>query len=177
MAGKYERYMAKGVSANWAESKQKKTPYVEIIFEVVEGEKKGTKFPWHGYVTDATKERTIQSLVYCGCTFPGDDPTSTVGFDTNVVDIQVGEDDYGKKVEWVNEPRVSSVTDETKLNSGAKKALAGSLKGTLALLNRGATKAPAVKAPNLGADPFVVSEPANDGEFQQQATGTDDIPF
>ncbi len=184
---KYERYSAKALSGEFGVSKQKKTNFVEVIFEVVDGEGKGRKFPYQGYFTEATQERTIQSLRLCGCTFPGDDVTNLAGITTNVVEVQVEDSDFGKKVAWVNEAGRGAISDENTLDKSSKKALAGAMKGMLLTLKGGGAAKP--KAPPLGADPFAVkpgdvaNETTSDGdptygEAAGGATGTDnDIPF
>lgn len=48
------------------------TQQVLITFEITdEGDWKGVRLPWFGYFTDASWERTVESLTHCG--FQGDD--------------------------------------------------------------------------------------------------------
>jgi hypothetical protein len=179
MAG-MDRYTAKAISGEFGESKKKSTPYVEVMFEVIDGERKGTRFPWQGYLTDATQERSVGSLKLCGCTFPGDDITNLTGLGTKDVEIQVEMTDFGPRVAWVNESGGASITDENKLGGAQKKALAARLKGTLLSLKGGAAAKP--KTATGAADPFAVrptndaaqGEASNDSSEPLQATGTDD---
>jgi hypothetical protein len=178
--GKYDRFEAKAISGEFAESKTKKTPYVSVMFEVTEGgESKGRQFEWQGYLSDATTERTVQGLRFAGCVFPGDDITNLKGLGDKIVSIQVEDTDFGKRVAWVNEPSASSVSDETRLDPAGKKALASRLKGALLSLKGG--KSAPKPIPTAGvADAFAVEHghPANDDGDEQQATGTDDnMPF
>lgn len=187
--GKYESFRAMAVGYDWAKSRNKGTDYVSVICGVVDdagepkvgADNKQITFEWQGYLTDATTERTVQSLRTFGCTFPGDDITNLTGIDKGIVEIQVEDTDYGKRVAWVNAPRTSSVTDETRLDGAGKKALAARLKGTLLALKGGTS---AAKKPASAANPFAVSggggeapDPSNDTSEPLAPTGTDDVPF
>ncbi len=181
---KMDRYMGRAVKndagniGEFAESKTKHTPYVEVIFEVIDGEHKGKRFPWQGYLTEKTTERTLQALKHAGCTFPGDDITNLTGLGSKDVEIQVEMTDFGPRVAWVNEPRVGSVTDETRLDKNSKAALAARLKGTLLALKGGVSTAGKAKPAALGDDPFAVPPGAANDGGQPGATGTDDqLPF
>lgn len=62
---------------------------------------------WYGYFTEATLERTIESLRHMG--WKGDDPSDGLpGLDANEVDIVVENEEFeGRtyaKVQWVNRP-------------------------------------------------------------------------
>lgn len=177
-----QRYTAKAVtSGEWGESKKKGTPFVEVIFEVQDGPSKGQRFPWQGYITEATRERTLQSLRFCGCTFPGDDPTNLAGINTNMVEIQVEDGDYGPRAAFVNERGRATLNDENKMSASGKKALASMLKGTLLSLKTG-VKAAKPAAATTASDPFAVAPtadeaPSNDTGEPLAPTGTDQIPF
>lgn len=95
-------------------SKNKGTPFIELYFKITQGENAGEMVKWQGYFTDATSERTIQSLVTMG--WKGDDLSefedgNLHGLDANEVDIVVelesytndaGEERKTPKVQWVN---------------------------------------------------------------------------
>lgn len=109
-------YRAKPVEAMIGKSKNKGTPFVGVMFEVIKGDFAGQKVKWEGFLTERTAERTIESLQHCGWT--GDDlgafaKPETGKQLTNEVDLVVemekyeGPDDTkaGKeypKVQWVN---------------------------------------------------------------------------
>lgn len=181
VANKYDRYSAKAVSHDWGKSQKKSTDYVEVCFEVTDGEAKGRRFPWQGYFTKSTEERTLQSLQYAGCTFPGGDLTNLSGLGDKIVEIQVEQTDFGPRVAWVNEPRAGSVTEETRLSAGDKKSLAARMKGKLLAMQRGgapAAKSATAKAPDPWEQPAAPQAPANDASEPPAKTGTDDdIPF
>lgn len=113
MINKNGTYVGKAVEVTVAESGKKKTPYVGVIFQVTEGEFAGQRIRWEGYLTDATQERTFESLMHCG--WQGDDISvfaegKLSGIDTNEVDLVVEMEPYEKdgqtrespKVQWVN---------------------------------------------------------------------------
>lgn len=97
------------------ESGEKKTPFIEFYFSIVDGENKGGKVRWTSYFTERSSERTIESLVYCG--WKGDDLSEFAdhqlhGLDTNDVEIETeiekrkdeetGEEKSYPRVKWVN---------------------------------------------------------------------------
>jgi len=78
---------------------------VEVLFGTSEGE-----LTWYGYFTEATMDRTIESLRHCG--WEGDDLEHMEGLDANEVVLVVAEEEYeGKwytKVQWVNRQGITS---------------------------------------------------------------------
>lgn len=189
---KFENYKARGVSSDMGKSPKKGTHYISVLFGVVDD--KGNPvldaagnqvtYEWQGWLTGDSTTRVIESMKLCGCTFPGDDITNHTGFDKNIVEIAVEDGDFGKRVAFVNAPRVSSVSDSNRLVGSEKKSVAAQFKGMLL-----ATKAPGIKAAAakqataiLDDDPFAVkptepAEPANDAGEPMAQTGTDNIPF
>ncbi len=116
MITKAGTYRAKPIEAMIGKSKQKNTPFVGVMYEVVGGEFNGQRLKWEGYLTEKTAERTLESLQNCGWT--GDDVSVFAKpeggkFLTNEVDLVVEMEKYqgddpakaGKeypKVQWVN---------------------------------------------------------------------------
>jgi hypothetical protein len=115
-AGKYKARATGEVVLG--ESKQKGTPFIELYFEVTEGEHKGSRARWTGYFGAGTSAaRTTESLDFCGWT--GDDLSDFAdhelhGLDTNEVEIVVEIEEWVDKeteepksaprVQWVNKP-------------------------------------------------------------------------
>lgn len=94
-------------------SSEKKTPFVELYFEITDGENKGGKVRWTGYFGEKSATRTIESLQHCG--WEGDDvgefsDGELHGLDTNEVEIVTELEEYEKdgekrvapRVRWVN---------------------------------------------------------------------------
>lgn len=106
MSGTNKRtYRAKAKSAALGES-SKGNEQVAVEFQVLtEGASHDTLI-WYGYFTDATVDRTIQSLRYMG--WEGDDLSNLQGIDKNEVDLVVEDETYEgqtfAKVQWVNKP-------------------------------------------------------------------------
>jgi hypothetical protein len=76
-------YKARAISADFGES-EKGTQFIAVTFVIEfagDGDSPGTSetITWFGYCTDKTSERTIESLRYCGCTFPGSDISRPTG--------------------------------------------------------------------------------------------------
>lgn len=169
------KYRARATSGEFGKSKQKGTRYVRVDFEVVDGEEAGQHVRWDGWFTDNTAERTTDSLIYCGCTFPGNDMLNLEGLGSQEVQIVVehetwtptegdkaGQEQTRAKVAWVNQLGFGGVPEDQKLDDSEARAFAQKMKGLLMQKKR----------PTAAASPNRTPAP------QRQATGTDDdIPF
>ncbi len=96
------------------ESAKKGTPFIELYFRVVDGDAAGEEVRWTGYFSDKTKERTIESLQFCG--WAGDDLSEFAdgelhGLDASDVQITIEHEEYttdsgeqrrSPRVAWVN---------------------------------------------------------------------------
>lgn len=81
---------------------------IAVSFAIREGE--GERFlAWYGYFTEATADRTIESLRFMG--FEGDDLSQLEGLDKNEVELVVEDETYTpeggepvtkEKIQWVN---------------------------------------------------------------------------
>lgn len=95
-------------------SRDKGTPFIEVYFQIQDGENKGGRVRWTGYFTEKASERSIQALQFCGWT--GEDLSEFSdghlhGLDTNDVEIVVELEEYENRegetkrtprVQWVN---------------------------------------------------------------------------
>jgi hypothetical protein len=102
-----------------------------IAFAIIDGEHAGESVTWFGYFTDATAERTIESLRTCG--WIGDDLSDLTGILDNEVQIVIEHEDYeGKtqvRVKWVNRSGSGGLALKERLEGGAAKAFAQRMKG------------------------------------------------
>ena len=107
-------YMARGISIVTVKGgPPKETPGVTVVFAIQdEGPYKGRTIEWTGWLSEATKERTAESLAICG--FDGQDKKS---ISKDLVQIVIEEETYVKdkgtseekvyknaRVKWVNDP-------------------------------------------------------------------------
>lgn len=140
-------------SAAWTTSSQKGTTGVEIVFVIEPGEEHaGTRVKWIGWFTDKTQERTIESLRYAGCTFPGDDITNLAGLGSSVAQIVVAPDKYGPRVDWVNDPTKGGKP----LDTPALTSFAEQMKMAVQMAKRnGERAAEAPTAGGAGAEPNI----------------------
>ncbi len=107
-------YRALPESVSLGESQTGKTRF-ECTFRLMGGKFDGRVVFADLYLSDAAAERTIESMKYCGCRFPGGDVTNTKGFGENEVQLVIAIEEWeGKernKVKWVNalkrEPRAA----------------------------------------------------------------------
>ena len=130
--GKYRARADREVE--WGTS-DKGSDYCVVDFQVTQGELQGDHIKAWLYFTEATRDRSIESLRYCGCTFPANDITDVTGIDANEVEIVVDHETYeGKtkaKVKWVNAARGAGVKDEQRMDPHAKKSFAERMKASL----------------------------------------------
>lgn len=150
-AGFYRARARKG-SEEFGTSPNKGTDFVRVAFAITEGDHKGQELTWDGYFTENTTRRTFESLRYCGCTFPNNDPTDLTGIDANEVSIEVEIEEYEKdgqkktvaKVAWVNS-LTRGVSPEAKMNDARKAQFKQRMLGQL--LASASKQAPAPTAP------------------------------
>ena len=189
---KFENFKARAIKSDMGKSQKKGTHYVSVIFGIVDD--KGNPvlnaageqitYEWQGWLTEGSAARTFDSLRLCGCTFPGEDATNHAGVDKNIVEVQVEDGEFGKRVAFVNAPRKSSVDDSNRLVGSERKSVAAQFKGMLLASKAPGMRATAAKQATaiLDDDPFAVKpsepvEPANDAGEPMAQTGTDNIPF
>jgi hypothetical protein len=187
------KYTARAIGGNIGKSAQKGTKFARVAFAIKSGEHEGDSVEWTGYFSGAATERTLASLRYCGCTFPGDDITNLEGIDTNDVEVVVEHEPYtypddhatkaGEtitrvKVAWVNSP-TGGMREEEQMDDRDLASFASSMKGALiqAKKRTGASSspnagrpAPARRAPTPPQDDFGGGGGYGGGE-------QDDIPF
>ncbi len=170
------KYTAKALSAEFGESAQKRTPFVRVQFEITDAKAPGEYVAWDGYFTEATTARTIDSLKYCGCTFPGNEIDNLEGLGTKDVQLVIKLEEYtdndgvvksSPKVEWVNRLGAFGIKAEDKLDDAKKARLRQQIKGALIHANKGAK-------PANGAKP--ASRPTVT-EANFSAGANEDIPF
>lgn len=104
---------------------------VAVALVILDGEHAGDSITWHGYFTEKTQQRTIESLRYLG--WEGDNLAVLDGIDRNEVTIVVeheeGQD--GKtyaKVRWINGPGGGLALKE-RMDPGAAAAFAQRMRG------------------------------------------------
>jgi hypothetical protein len=122
-------------------SKNKGTPFIQFYLTITQGDNKGGAVRYDGYFTEATNERTIQSLQICG--WQGEDLSEFSdgglhGLDANEVDIVVeietythqesGEERHRPRVAWINRTGGFLATEQA-MNDDAAKAFAERMRG------------------------------------------------
>ncbi len=123
------KYVAKAVQAElgFAETG---TELVAVLFELTEGEFRGTRITWRGYFTDRTSKRAIESLKFTG--WKGSWETWE-GLGSLHVQLDVQEDRdmksgevRGTRVAWVNP---SGLMMRNGMDPAQRKAFAGRMTG------------------------------------------------
>jgi hypothetical protein len=140
------KFRAKALGGNIGQSAKKGSKFVRAAFVLASGEDAGSAVEWTGYFSGAALERTLASLRYCGCTFPGDDITNLEGIDANEVEVDVQHEEYTypedhetragetvvrAKVAWVNSLAGSGMREEEQMDERALSSFSASMKGAL----------------------------------------------
>ena len=132
-------YKARAVNGDFGTSKSKGTSYVRVGFQIVDGPFAGSTVTWDGWITDKTRQRVVDSLAYCGCTFPSDDFTDLTGLGDQEVEIVVEDNNYQKddgttveasRVAWVNS-LAGSVSVDQRMGDAERARLRASMKGEI----------------------------------------------
>lgn len=155
------KYIAIAKSAEHGQlNNDKQTPYVEILFEVIEGEQKGATMSQRFFLSPNARTYTIDNLNNCGCTFPGGDIFSLEGLGTKRVEIVVqkqkpkpGETESKyHEIRFVNDPDGPRGAPPKPLDDARKAALREEMRG--AVLAKQPQGAPAAtgKAPFMRLD-------------------------
>lgn len=176
-------YNAKATKADFGTSKKKQTDYVRVQFQVTDGPEAGQLVSWDGYFTEKTSARTIESLRFCGCTFPNSNITDLAGIDTQTVHIVVehesftpeqgenaGVEQVRARVAWVNDPNRGGVPEDQQMGDSAKKAFAAKMKGALLATGRNVAASPNSRSNGGGGSGSMQTKQA--GDFEDR-----DIPF
>jgi hypothetical protein len=122
-------------------------PQIAVEFEILTPDTPEKVLTWYGHFTEASADRTIESLRHMGWT--GNDFEVLEGLDTNEVDLVVEEEDFeGKvstKVQWVN--RVGGVAIKTPLAGDKLKSFAAAMRGRIQALDAAGGRKPAAAKP------------------------------
>lgn len=155
--GKYKARATEGALGFTSTGKEQ----VAVALEVQSGEYQGKEITWYGYFTDATTDRTLESLRHLG--WKGDDLSDLTGILDNEVQIVVEEetDQQGEvrtRVRWINGG--GGVAMKDRMTDADAKAFAGRMKGHI-LAQRRASGA---------AQPQQQRQPSREqGGFRQQS--------
>ena len=101
-------YRVRGVSASMGKSPKKGTLGVTVSLQILEGTHAGQVIDWTGWLTEATKQRTAESMALLG--FDGTDlATMTTREALAVVEhedytTESGETKTAARVAWINDP-------------------------------------------------------------------------
>ena len=125
-------FKARGIAASMGKSSQKGTLCVSVTLRLEDGPHKGEMIDWVGWMSDATRARTAESLELLG--FDGDDLATT---NRNEVIAVIEHEEFTKqngevmktaRVKWLNDPKRGGAKFAA-LSPGETLALMGSLRG------------------------------------------------
>lgn len=109
------------------------TEQVAVLCEFLEGPHQGERITWYGFLTDAAKKRTIESLIHFGV---GNDLTDLSGVTTQDVYLVVDHEEYQgethAKVKWVNSGAGGALAMKATMDKARAAAVAQRLKGDIA---------------------------------------------
>jgi hypothetical protein len=131
-------------------------PQVGVDLIILEGPGAGSHITWYGYFTEASFDRTIESLQLCG--WKGPDLADLRGIDANEVNVVIAHepDNDGVircKANWINP--LGGVVMKDRMDAGAAASFAQSMKGRILALGSGKRPTPATGGAPAGDDiPF-----------------------
>lgn len=144
---------------------------IAILFEISQGEHAGKSITWFGYFTEATTDRTLDTMRYCG--WEGDNFAALEGLDANEVELVIAPDTYeGKtrdRVQWVNRPARLALREQMSPSAAANFAANMRARAIAHKQAHGPVRTSASSRPTVA--------PAGAGEPDPFAGGGDDIPF
>ena len=113
------KYTARGVEGQLTTSQEKGTPCVQVLVRITQGEHEGETLRWDGWLTDATEQRTLESLRYLG--WSTDMLDDLRGIDANEVQIVVEHESYEKDGQTKTFPRCEGARAAVR-SEGARRA-------------------------------------------------------
>jgi hypothetical protein len=177
-AGRYRGFLE---NPELAESAKKGTPCVKATARVADpsaGDSNNSRIEWEGWLTDNTAERTIQSLIYAGCTFPsrpGEEDANLedfTGCGLKEVELQIEIEEYTPEPSAENpnprttkRPRIAFVnrigeSRATKAIDANQKRMIAKNFGALIGKVRAGTSSSVAKAGDAGFDPKAIEAEA-----------------
>lgn len=167
-------YRARGVHAVLGESSTGKEQ-VAVTLQILDEGATHQQLTWYGFFTDATWERTIESLRTLG--WQGDDLNDLTGIDRDEVSITVEDEEYNgqvyTRVKWINKAGGPAV----------KSPLTGDRAASFAAQMKAKIRALDAQKKQLGAVP-VAQRPVSSAPHRPVAPHpppaadfADDIPF
>lgn len=155
-------YIARAIKpATLEKSPEKGTPCVRVTFQLADG---GGVIDWKGWLTEKTRDRTVESLEYMG--FDGTDLTTVTKNDVQLViehetyKNDKGEEKVAPRVQWVNRLGGSAMSA---LDAAEEQRIRQDLRGLL--LGRQANTPKASAPPNSGAGDFDFGANAREPKF------------
>jgi hypothetical protein len=156
-----------------AASTKKDTPCINATVRIVEdGPHKGLRLNWEGWLTENAGKRTIQSLIYAGCTFPEDPETGApnledfTGCGSQEVEVVIEHEEYTPeateanpkpktskrpRVEFINPIGASRATKD--VDEGTKKMIASSFGGMISQVKKEQSERRAKKGDDTSFNP------------------------
>lgn len=146
---------------------------IGVDLQLLEGPDQGKHITWYGYFSDATFERTIESLQLLG--WEGDDLSDLRGIDRLEVSIVIEDEpdlqgELHSRVKWINGQ--GGIAMKNKLDVGSAKAFAAQMKGRIVAMKQksGGSSAPATRAPQQ-------QRPTPAATHVMDSPSDDNIPF
>lgn len=137
------RFRARAIEGAWGHT-QKGNVQVAVQFKL----ETNRCLTWYGYLTDATEERTMNSLITCGVT----DLETLAGLDANEVELVIEHEEYNGKtsarVQWVNRLGSGGVALKDKVEGNERSAMLAKHRGNFLKLRREAGLPAAAPAPD-----------------------------
>lgn len=152
------KYKARAVAWELAVTKTGKEQ-IAILFRLLDEHVDGREITYYGFFTDATAERTMESLRICG--WQTDSLLDLTGLDANEVELDIAPEEYNgewtEKVRWVNRP--GGGLRVTPMDENAKKAFDARMKGLAVKSRSGLPAATTQKTQHKDAPPSLDGVP------------------
>lgn len=153
MASNFINMSGKAIAdrVGFGESGVKKTPFIEVMIQTLRADgTEGEVLSWKGWLTPNTIAKTVEQLQLLGARVQGGDFEDLYGIGSKVANVAISTDpQFGSRVEFINPPGRSSISDDTRLDKGKLAALKAALKPHAlgAVIANGGGKAPSPAAP------------------------------
>ena len=176
------KFLAKPTQRQLGQVPTTGTPFVEVLFELLEGPQMGDRIRWTGYLSEKAQPLTFKALWAMGWQDDLED-LSTLTQDV-IIDIQ-DEEREGRvfsRVRWVNSPRGSQTLGEgSALDASTLKSVAAAAKAARAAAIAAGEMTPSAPAarrsPQAPRKPNGAPARAAAGPIHRGTDPDDEIPF
>jgi hypothetical protein len=163
----------------FSESKEKKTPYIEVMIQTLkEDGSLDEVIPWQGWLTPTAITNTIEQLKLLGARVGNDEIDDLVGIGSKEANVRIELNaQYGNRVAFIDPPGRSTIREDRRIQGAGLTALKAQMKNYAAAARGGARPPQPAEAPPWSPPPAELPSAGGPPAYTPAPPQNDDIPF